>query len=206
MEKYRISDNNKTSNGSHTNNHLHKDLIDRHHKDSIDRHHKDSIDRHHKDLIDRHHKDLIDPDHEDLIDEKKLSPIIVNRNRKLTIYTWGNKIRKTCPHQTDFNFNVRHIKRKKNGVKVNHRDGRTRAIQKMIINGRGFSKCLEEILDHIEKFNFTKISIYCAKGRHRSVSYAELLKKYYYPRATIHHLELLPFDQLDVNHPQFVPR
>lgn len=136
----------------------------------------------------KHHKS--EKKSEDYIDEKKLPKIIVNRDRQLTIYTWGNHIRNTAPKQTQQNFNARQIDRNKNGVKVNHRDGRVPAIQKMIVNGKGFKKFMEEVLNSIEKFNLTNIGIYCAKGRHRSVSCAELLKKYYYPRAKVYHSEL----------------
>ena len=34
------------------------------------------------------------------------------------------------------------------------------------------------------------IGINCAKGRHRSVAAAELLKRYYYPSAVVEHLTI----------------
>ena len=42
----------------------------------------------------------------------------------------------------------------------------------------------------VEHSNLSCISINCTKGRHRSVAAAEILKKTYYPNATVKHLTI----------------
>ena len=133
----------------------------------------------------------VDPKTDIKIDEDKLPTIEGDYKRELTIYTWGDKIRKRCPSKLDKNFDARVIKRYNHGEKINKRDGRSPAIQNMIINGKNFNSFILQVLSHIEAFNPKVIGINCAKGRHRSVSCAELLKKYYYPLAKVEHIELV---------------
>ena len=42
----------------------------------------------------------------------------------------------------------------------------------------------------VEHSDLKCISINCTKGRHRSVAAAEILKKTYYPNATVKHLTI----------------
>ena len=51
-------------------------------------------------------------------------------------------------------------------------------------------RLLANAVRKIEQEDLKCISVFCAKGRHRSVSLATLLKLIYYPRATVTHLTI----------------
>ena len=46
---------------------------------------------------------------------------------------------------------------------------------------------IKKIIEEIETNNTTKISFFCNHGKHRSVGWTEILKKYYYPNSIIKH-------------------
>ena len=50
-----------------------------------------------------------------------------------------------------------------------------------------FAELLQKIIEEIEMNNSTEISFFCNHGKHRSVGWAEILKKYYYPNSIIKH-------------------
>ncbi len=118
-----------------------------------------------------------------------LPKIKVNIDRKIDIYTWGRK-KRDCPKGFDKNFNAAIINGKKRGANIRRYDGRTEEVQYTVVRGKFFFEFFQSIIKSIEKDNLSIIGINCSAGRHRCVSCAELLKKYYYPNAILHHLEL----------------
>ncbi len=69
-------------------------------------------------------------------------------------------------------------------------DGRNEEIQRRIVRAKTFETLLCATVNKIEQDNLNNISINCAKGKHRSVSFAEILAKYYYPNSTVIHPNL----------------
>ena len=65
-------------------------------------------------------------------------------------------------------------------------DGRDVEIQNSIIQHPLFTELLHKIIEEIETNNSTKISFFCNHGKHRSVGWTEILKKYY-PNSIIKH-------------------
>jgi RNase adaptor protein for sRNA GlmZ degradation len=49
------------------------------------------------------------------------------------------------------------------------------------------SELLQKIIEEIETNISTEISFFCNHGKHRSVGWTEILKKYYYPKSIIKH-------------------
>ncbi len=66
-------------------------------------------------------------------------------------------------------------------------DGRDEEIQNSIIQHPLFTELLHKIIEEIETNNPREISFFCNHGKHRSVGWAEILKKYYYPNSIIKH-------------------
>jgi len=122
--------------------------------------------------------------------QRQLPIIECTNNRKLVIYTWGRRLRTSCPKKIDQNFNASVIYGYKRGSDIKKNDGRSTEIQEMVIRGKQFCDFMGGMIASIEKNNLKIIGINCAKGRHRSVSCAEILKKHYYPYSEIFHLEL----------------
>lgn len=95
----------------------------------------------------------------------------------VTIYTWGSKVHKTCPIKTDKDFNVAGISSyKPHGVDLSVETGLNEKIQKHIMRQKKFDLYSNTILKTIRN-GATTISVYCHKGRHRSVATAEILAK-----------------------------
>jgi hypothetical protein len=132
-----------------------------------------------------------DPYLSDLDSQPSTSEMI--STREITIYTWGNSIRKYKPEYCQMNFNAIPIVSLKRDAGMNLKK----------LNGMGHE--IQQFLSEIPKFNFfisqivaaiennpslESISINCKNGIHRSVAAAEILKREYYPYATIVHLEL----------------
>jgi len=63
-------------------------------------------------------------------------------------------------------------------------------IRNNVFCAKEFPEFMSNMIKSIEENNFSCISTFCRKGRHRSVSCAIWLKKLYYPNATIEHLTI----------------
>ena len=63
-------------------------------------------------------------------------------------------------------------------------------VQARLARGRLFPTWLAMTVNKIETKDCTVIDVNCAKGRHRSVAAAELLRTLYYPQATVEHLTI----------------
>lgn len=116
--------------------------------------------------------------------------INTNRDRMLTILTWGVAKISYTPASSEKNWFVGMITTRKLGVNLKKHDGTSREIQEGIMLDPKFPDILNTILAAVETNNYKVISISCTRGRHRSVAMAEILKKYIYPNAQINHLHL----------------
>jgi hypothetical protein len=95
----------------------------------------------------------------------------------IRIYTWGSKRHKVCPIQeSQKNINVAGISSyKPHGVNLKKVDGRDEKLQHHIQKQRNFDFYIDILLKLVKVDHLTTISIYCHKGRHRSVATAEIL-------------------------------
>ena len=120
----------------------------------------------------------------------------VDTERELTIYTYGDKLKtKAALNQMGCQFHV-------NAKPLNGRGGgadtKQNALQdERIMRNVASSLCegiglviLQQTLAKVELEGLSCISIFCSKGRHRSVSMAELLRMQYYPNARVVHLTI----------------
>ncbi len=114
--------------------------------------------------------------------------IKVDLNRDLRIYVWGRKKRKFLAEKVDHNFNAAVLYGKKTGVNWKL-DGRSEEIQIAVMKCPMFHSFMKIMLETIESKNCKKIGINCRAGRHRSVTCAIMLSKYY-PKTIIYYLEL----------------
>jgi RNase adaptor protein for sRNA GlmZ degradation len=114
---------------------------------------------------------------------ESIKDVVYDKNRKLTIYSWGilRHVEPKCEISFDLTkFTTKTIK----DIKLV--DGRDVEIQNSIIQHPLFTKLLHKIIEEIETNNSTKISFFCNHGKHRSVGWTEILKKYY-PNSIIKH-------------------
>ena len=115
----------------------------------------------------------------------KINEIDVNDKRELSIFTWGVKKHKSP--KCDILFDVTLFSAKIN-VDVKELTGLDEIIQTSIINHPMFDLIMEKIITEIETNNPQSIGIYCNYGKHRSVGWAELLKKLYYNNSVVKHI------------------
>jgi hypothetical protein len=111
-------------------------------------------------------------------------------DRDLIISTWGVKKRSRAPEESQRNWFVGIISARAHGVDLRKFDGRSEEVQAGIMGDDHFGPIMSSIIKEVEEHNLTHISTSCTKGRHRSVAVAELLKKWFYPRAVVRHLTI----------------
>ena len=117
-----------------------------------------------------------------LLDSKK--DISYDENRKLTIYSWG--IMRHAEPKCEISFDLTKFTTKTNIKDIKLVDGRDVEIQNSIIQHPLFTELLHKIIEEIETNNSREISFFCNHGKHRSVGWTEILKKYY-PKSIIKH-------------------
>lgn len=118
-----------------------------------------------------------------LLDSKK--DISYDENRKLTIYSWG--IMRHAEPKCEISFDLTKFTTKTDIKDIKLVDGRDAEIQNSIIQHPLFSELIKKIIEEIETNNSREISFFCNHGKHRSVGWTEILKKYYYPNSIIKH-------------------
>lgn len=111
-----------------------------------------------------------------------------NSGRDLTIITWGKAFRKVAPPESQANFNACILNGRGGGADLRVDNGLTEQVQKNVASCGLFPRWLEMCIHKIESEGLSIVSINCTKGRHRSVAAAEILKKVYYPAATMMHI------------------
>ena len=112
-----------------------------------------------------------------------------NKNRKLKIFTYGYKLKEHSTPKCQVIFDVSTFATKIEKTDIKKYDGRDQIIQNAIIQHPIFDILIENVINEIEKGNLNSISFVCNHGKHRSVGWAEILKKYYYPFSNIKHLK-----------------
>ena len=105
-------------------------------------------------------------------------------DRKLTIHTWG--IKKHESIKCDIIFDATLFSTKIDGD-IKYLTGIDEKIQKSIINHPKFDIIIDMIVTTIETNDYQTIGIICNYGKHRSVGWAELVKKLYYTKSIIIH-------------------
>ena len=113
-----------------------------------------------------------------------IKDVIYDKNRKLTIYSWG--IMKHDEPKCEISFDLTQFTTKTNIKDIKLVDGRDEEIQNSIIQHPLFSELIKKIIEEIETNNSREISFFCNHGKHRSVGWTEILKKYY-PNSIIKH-------------------
>jgi hypothetical protein len=114
-------------------------------------------------------------------------------SREITIYTWGNSIRKQRPDDSEMNFNAIPIVslNRRSGFNLKKLNGMNKEIQQCLLQIPKFNTFVSDIVSAInEDPSLECISINCKNGIHRSVAVAEILKSEYFPNARLVHLEL----------------
>lgn len=106
------------------------------------------------------------------------------------LMTWGKASQKRAPKESQRNWAVSNISIKDYGLNLKKINGKNRDLQSKINCDPKFMQLIELMVKEINENKYETISISCDKGKHRSVAIAEILKKLYYPRAEIIHLDL----------------
>ena len=137
--------------------------------------------------------DKINNNYEEIITQSLKEIGDYDRNRKLTIYTYGIKNIKHVKPKCQVIFDVSTFATKIEKTDIKKYDGRDEIIQNAIIQHPIFDILIENVINEIEKNNFNKISFICNHGKHRSVGWAEILKKYYYQFSDVIHIKINNF-------------
>lgn len=111
-----------------------------------------------------------------------------NKQRNLNIYTWG--IMKHQEPECELSFDLTKFT-SKTDKDIKKMDGRDEEIQISILQHPKYNELVEKIVNEIENNDAKNISFFCNHGKHRSVGFAEILKKYYYQNSIISHLRFL---------------
>jgi len=109
----------------------------------------------------------------------------IDTDKILKINTWG--LKKHIPVECDVIFDASLFSTKIN-VDVKKLTGLDEIVQQGILNHPKFDIIIEMILTEIETTNYQKIGFICNYGKHRSVGWAEIVKKMYYPKSVINHM------------------
>jgi hypothetical protein len=113
-------------------------------------------------------------------------------DRVICITSFGNKYKnfETVKKTFDCSFNALHVRSSKSGLNLGKLRGTDIEIQKRVEQGKGFCSFIMDLVIRIEKHGYSNVGVFCSAGHHRSVACVELLKKFVYKNATIHHLNL----------------
>ena len=133
--------------------------------------------------------DKINNNYEEIITQSLREIGDYDRNRKLTIYTYGEKNTNHKKPKCQVIFDVSSFATKIEKTDIKKYDGRDQIIQNAIIQHPIFDILIENIINEIEKDNLNTISFVCNHGKHRSVGWAEILKKYYYKFSKVVHIK-----------------
>lgn len=116
----------------------------------------------------------------------------VNRDRELAIVTWGFfKLQKAPEAQAMINCSYKKFHYlTRNNKHIKRLNGLHDVVQGRICRNTFLEPWLREAVRRIESEDLVSVSLCCAKGTHLSVAVAEIMRKAYYPRATVRHLTL----------------
>jgi len=114
----------------------------------------------------------------------------VTGDRELLVLTWGKALRKAAPPESECNFNAGILNGRGGGADLRTMNGLSDEVQSNVACCSLFPRWISMVCAKVEHSDLRCISINCTKGRHRSVAAAEILRKLYYPRATVRHLTI----------------
>ena len=118
----------------------------------------------------------------------KINDRAIVKDRSLTIYSWGVKKDKKVV-DCDLIFDLRKFQTKiDKDLNVHKLTGMSPVIQDSIVLHPKFLELAETILTHVESENPSDIAFICNHGKHRSVGWAELLRKLFCVKASVKHL------------------
>jgi len=131
-----------------------------------------------------------------LPDPRKLG---ADSERPLNVLTWGNSlktlngikaVRTKNGIRMQRNFSASGLNGRGGNVDLRTMNGLSEGVQRNVARSDRMQEWMRMVVKRIERDNLQTIAVNCSKGRHRSVAAAELLKKYYYPKAVIRHLTI----------------
>jgi hypothetical protein len=147
--------------------------------------------------------DDFDSDDEDFMTKdikNHLPKVETTHDAMFYMHTWGMRKRKKLPEGIDKNFNAAVVNGKRRGANIKRYDGRTIGVQYCVVRGNNFYDFFLNMINTMEvwikkhkesgKVPPLHFGVNCSAGRHRCVTCAELLKKYYYPNLVLDHMEL----------------
>ena len=107
------------------------------------------------------------------------------------IYTWAIKIDTYLPIDDMLVFDVSLFFTKiKDRSRLSSLTGNDEEIQDSIICHPRFLELLEKVITTVEEEKAYQIGFICNYGKHRSVGWANIMKKYFYKDATVKHYTL----------------
>ena len=111
----------------------------------------------------------------------------INKERHFKMFTWG--IKKGPGTDCDIVFDATTFQTKLDSeLDVHSLNGFSEEIQDSIILHPKFLEIIERIINTIEEKKPRTVGFYCNHGKHRSVGWAEIVKKYYYKNTSVKHL------------------
>ena len=118
-----------------------------------------------------------------------------DRDRKLRILTWGQHWWQRKPRESQFDFEVLSINvdgPEDQGRKVDFQsqDGTMRLLQDNCARCEDYPDHVSWLVQMVEGHDFQCVSVKCNKGRHRSVAFAETIRRFVYPKAEVAHLHV----------------
>ena len=117
---------------------------------------------------------------------------IATPDRVISITSFGNKYKNfdTVKKTFDCSFNALHVRSSKGGLNLGQLRGTDVEVQRRVEQGKGFYSFMLDLVTRIEKHGYSNVGVFCSAGHHRSVACVELLTKFVYKNATVHHLNL----------------
>jgi len=120
----------------------------------------------------------------------------VRVDRMLTILTWGDALTsKAAVRQkgAQIHINAKPLSGRGGGADLKHNALQDAKIVRNVVTSMNAGvglRWLHSVVRRIEEGDLSCVSVFCSKGRHRSVSSAEVIRSVYYPQATIVHLTI----------------
>ena len=125
-----------------------------------------------------------------------LGGLIINEGRELTIMTWGDDLLSKAAVKArgaEKHFNAKPLEGRGGGADLKQNALEDSRIVRNVVSSMTFgigARWLAGTVRQIEEGNLRCVSVFCSKGRHRSVSSAEILRARFYPKARVVHLTI----------------
>ena len=113
----------------------------------------------------------------------------ITKDRYIDIYTWGIKKQESMACDVVFDFSKLVSKISKD-VNIKNHSGLESVISDRMKGHPRYNIMINTMIDYIETNDPKVVGVVCNYGKHRSVSFGEILKNDYYPHSKITHLSL----------------